>query len=156
MAFLANIVTVTQHATHEIQKQSSGPGRIWTGSMSTPRKALRGGIQKSILKDFSGNVGDSRQMLTKARKWLQERGRDTPTKGLLWQGHTVKFAGFVGSNFQRQVTQFAPLKAPKLRVSGKLTSDERFVLHRVAGAAPGTLQLNSGTRRHLSHYLRLP
>ena len=49
-----------------------------------PRKALRGGIPKSILTDFSANVGDSRQMLTKTRKWLQERGRDTPTKGLLW------------------------------------------------------------------------
>ena len=49
-----------------------------------PRKALRGDIQKSILKDFSGKVGNSRQMLTKTRKWLQERGRDTPTKGLLW------------------------------------------------------------------------
>ena len=30
-----------------------------------PRKALRGGIQRSILTIFSGNVGDSRQMLTK-------------------------------------------------------------------------------------------
>jgi hypothetical protein len=27
---------------------------------STPRKVLRGGIQKTILKDFSGHVGDSR------------------------------------------------------------------------------------------------
>ena len=49
-----------------------------------PRKALRGGIQKSILTDLSGNVGISRQMMTKTRKWLQERGRDTPTKGFLW------------------------------------------------------------------------
>ena len=46
------------------------------------------GIQKSILTDFSGNVGDSRQMLTKTRKWLQERGRDTPTKGHLWVLHS--------------------------------------------------------------------
>ena len=30
-----------------------------------PRKALGGGIQKSILTDFLGNVGDSRKMLTK-------------------------------------------------------------------------------------------
>ena len=52
-----------------------------------PRKALRGGIQKSILTDFSGNVGDSRQMLTKTGQWLQERGWVTPTKGLLWTLH---------------------------------------------------------------------
>ena len=49
-----------------------------------PRKALRGGIQKSILTDFSGNVGDSRQSLSKTSQWLQERASDTPTKGLLW------------------------------------------------------------------------
>jgi len=49
-----------------------------------PRKALRGGIQKSILTDCSGNLGDSREMLTKTGQRLQERGRDTPTKGLSW------------------------------------------------------------------------
>ena len=53
-------------------------------SEAEPRKALRGGIQKSILIDFSGNVGDSRQMLTKTGRRLQERAWDTPTKGLLW------------------------------------------------------------------------
>ena len=54
-----------------------------------PCKALRWGIQTSILTDFLGNVGDSRQMLTKTRKWLQERGRDTPTKGLLSVGEML-------------------------------------------------------------------
>jgi len=49
-----------------------------------PRKALRGGIQKSILTDFWGNVGDSRQMLTKTSQLVQERAFDTPTKALLW------------------------------------------------------------------------
>ena len=52
--------------------------------VAAPLKALRGGIQKPILTDFSGNVGDSRQMLTKAHQWLQDRTRDTPTKSLLW------------------------------------------------------------------------
>ena len=51
---------------------------------ASPRKALRGGIQKSILTDFLENMCDSRQMLTKTSQWLQERASDTPTKGLLW------------------------------------------------------------------------
>ena len=45
--------------------------------------------------------------------------------------HTVEFAGFVGSNFERNVTKFAPHKALKLIVRGKLTFDERVVLPRV-------------------------
>jgi hypothetical protein len=57
-----------------------------------PRKALRGGIQKSILTDFGGNVGDFRQMLTKTGQRLQERGWDTPTKGLLWD-QSLSFPG---------------------------------------------------------------
>ena len=56
----------------------------WFDEPPEPRKALRGGIQTSILTDFSGNVCDSRQMLTKTSQWLQERASDTPTKGLLW------------------------------------------------------------------------
>ena len=60
---------------------------------SGPRKALRGGIQKSILKKNPGNMGDSRQMSTKTRKWLQERGLDTPTKGLLWTREATTSTG---------------------------------------------------------------
>ena len=64
-----------------------------------PRKALRGGIPKSILTDFSGNVGESRQMLIKTSHWLQERTSDTPTKGLSW-GQYVPcfFRGFGGES----------------------------------------------------------
>jgi hypothetical protein len=54
-----------------------------------PLNALRGGIQKSVVTDFLGNVGDSRQMLTKTSQWLQERASDTPTKGLLWNTKPV-------------------------------------------------------------------
>ena len=61
--------------------QFGGPGLLPT---RTPRKALRGGIQNSILTKISGNVGDSPQMLTKTSQWLQERASDTPTKGPLW------------------------------------------------------------------------
>jgi len=43
---------------------------------------------------------------------------------------TVEYAGFVGRNFDRHVTKFAPRKALKLIASGKLTFDERVVLHR--------------------------
>ena len=37
----------------------------------------------------------------------------------------------------RCVTRFAPHKAPKSIVAGKLTFDERVVLHRVAGGGAG-------------------
>ena len=53
------------------------------GASTNPRKALRGGIQKSTLKDVSGNVGDSRQRLTKIRNGSKNKDW-IPTKGLLW------------------------------------------------------------------------
>ena len=46
-----------------------------------PRKALRGGIQKSILTDLSGNVGDSRQMLTKNGAMAPRTGLGYPHEG---------------------------------------------------------------------------
>ena len=52
-----------------------------------PRKALRGGIQKPIVTDLSGNLGDSRQMLIKTSQRLQKRASDTPTKGLVWRAN---------------------------------------------------------------------
>ena len=48
---------------------------------SHPRKALRGGIQKSILTDFLGNVGDSRQMLTKIGQTAPRTGTEYPHEG---------------------------------------------------------------------------
>ena len=66
----------------EVRATQSSSVSVWLSS--PPRKALRGGIQKTILAEFSGNVGDSRQMLTKTSQWLQERASDTPKKGLLW------------------------------------------------------------------------
>ena len=53
-------------------------------NLQGPRKALRGGIQKSILTDFSGNMGDSRQMLTKMSQWLQEREEKTRKRLFVW------------------------------------------------------------------------
>ena len=61
-------------------------GRMAGFPQSSPRTALRGGMQKSLLQDFSGHPGVSRQKLTNTRQQLQERVRDTPTKGLLWIG----------------------------------------------------------------------
>ena len=47
-----------------------------------PRKALRGGIQKSIFKHFLAiNV---HKMAQRTTRWLQKRRRDAPTKGLAW------------------------------------------------------------------------
>ena len=89
-----------------------------------PRKALRGGIEKSILTDFSGNMGDSRQMLTKTRKRLQERGRDTPTKSLLWltwrgrlhsSRHPHSLASsFIYTQFTRSSSYAQPLDCPSV------------------------------------------
>ena len=43
--------------------------------------------------------------------------------------HTVDFKGFVGSNFEHNVTKFAPHKALNLFARGKLTFHERVVVH---------------------------
>ena len=47
--------------------------------------------------------------------------------------------------FERTVTKFVPHKSPKLIASGKLTFDERVVLHRVA-CLRGTLSLGIDVR----------
>ena len=49
--------------------------------MRDPRKALRGGIQTSILTDCSGECG---RFSPNVGKNVHERPPDTPTKGLLW------------------------------------------------------------------------
>ena len=49
----------------EIRLVAGAEGGCPEARIAVPRKALRGVIQKSILRYVSGNVGDSRQMLTK-------------------------------------------------------------------------------------------
>ena len=53
----------------------------------------------------------------------------------------MEYAGFVPTIYGGNVTKFAPHDAVKLIASGKLTFDERVVLHRVgvsvsSGASP--------------------
>ena len=55
-----------------------------------PRKALRGGISKSIFQRPCQFLAiNAHEMAPRTRRWLQERGRDTPTKGLLWNAACV-------------------------------------------------------------------
>jgi hypothetical protein len=50
-----------------------------------PRKALRGGIVKSILKRPCHFLAiNAHKMAPKTTQWLQERHCDAPTKGLAW------------------------------------------------------------------------
>ena len=46
----------------------------------------------------------------------------------------------VARNLERYVTKFAPHKVVKLTSKGKLTFDERVLVHRVAGTAGGGTQ----------------
>ena len=48
-------------------------------------------------------------------------------------GHTVEYECFVRSNFEGDVTKFAPHQALKSSACDKLTFDERVVLHRMTG-----------------------
>ena len=53
--------------------------------MWRPRKALRGGISKSILhRPCQFLAMNAHKMAPRTRKRFQERGRDTLAKGLLW------------------------------------------------------------------------
>ena len=50
-----------------------------------PRKALRGGISKSILQRPCQFLAiNAHKIAPKTTQWLQERPWDAPTKGLLW------------------------------------------------------------------------
>jgi len=50
-----------------------------------PRKALRGGISKSILSRVCQFLSmRAHKMAPRTSQWLKERASDTPTKGLLW------------------------------------------------------------------------
>ena len=51
-------------SAHAASSGSSSASASATSLGDPPRKALRGGIQRSILTDFSGTVGDSHEMLT--------------------------------------------------------------------------------------------
>ena len=60
---------------------------IWWNRAASNSNTTQGpswGYSKVNSDRFSGNVGDSPQMLTKTSQWLQERASDTPTKGPLW------------------------------------------------------------------------
>ena len=63
-----------------------------------------------------------------------------------WQGRSGGFphGGLprvsVARNLERYVTKFAPHKVVKLTSKGKLTFDERVLVHRVAGTAGGGTQ----------------
>ena len=59
------------------------------GASPHPRKALRGGISKSIIQGPCQFLAiNAHKMASGTRRRLQERGRDTPTKGLAWSGVT--------------------------------------------------------------------
>ena len=66
----------SQKLSEYLGQHSTSYSRCWQGKskkiQTNLRKAIRGGIQESILTGFSGYVGDSRQKLTKAHQWLQE------------------------------------------------------------------------------------
>jgi len=51
--------------------------------------------------------------------------------GLFLTSKVPLYAGLGGSSFQRSVTKFAPHKALKSSAWGKLSSDNRYVLHHV-------------------------
>ena len=62
-----------------------------TGSACQPRRALRGGISKSILQRPCQFLAiNTHKMTPRTSKGLQERAWDAPTKGLLWLGRRVQ------------------------------------------------------------------
>ena len=63
-------VKLTRHAINLVR----------TDAGASPRKALRGGISKSILKGPCQFLSiNAHKMAPRTGRWLQERGRDTPT-----------------------------------------------------------------------------
>ena len=81
-----------------------------------------------------GPGGELREAFTDGQvhpsKWttLREvRGRNGSKACIRTGYHTVEFEGFVGWDFRNKI---APHKAPRLITRGKLTFDERVVLHR--------------------------
>ena len=64
-----------------------GGTRACSSTLFTPRKALRGGITKSIFKrPFQFWAINAHKMAPRTTQWLQERHCDAPTKGLAWYG----------------------------------------------------------------------
>jgi hypothetical protein len=65
--------------------------------LCTPRKALRGGISKSSFqRRFQYLAINAHKMAPRTGRWLQERGRDAPTYGLLWSRRIAAFRALSG------------------------------------------------------------
>ena len=72
-----------------------------------PRKALRGGISKSILQRPCQFLAiNAHKMAPTTTRWLQERPWNAPTKGLLWIGFWVSGPGFRVSDSVLRVAGF--------------------------------------------------
>ena len=73
-----------------LRLRGSGFGiqRFWVSDsevLGLPRKALRGGIQKSIFKRPCQSLAiNAHKMAPRTTQWFQERPWDAPTKGLAW------------------------------------------------------------------------
>ena len=60
-----------------------------------PRKALRGGISKSILqRSYRFLAINAKKMAPRTHQWLQDRTWDAPTKGLAWERLRIGVQGF--------------------------------------------------------------
>ena len=60
-----------------------------------PPRALRGGISKSIFQRLCQYLAiNAHEMAPRTGRWLQERGRDTPTQGFAWTNRSTNSPTF--------------------------------------------------------------
>ena len=84
---------------------------------------------RQLLSDFGVSKVDWTTTFDFVEKLDHQKGNRSHEGAALLTIHSVEFKGFVASNFVGYVTKFTPHKDLKLIASGKLTFDERVVLH---------------------------